>query len=105
MTEETIDQYCTRLRQQAIICEFSDSEHEIKIHFVEACLSSRVRRKAIQEDLTLADTVAYSVDKVVKTLEDDNGNLCVSSNSVNLVHNQQGNTGAQRENSDHAKGV
>ena len=52
MTEETIDQCCTRLRQQAIICEFSDSEHEIKIHLVEACLSSRVRRKAIQEDLT-----------------------------------------------------
>ena len=114
MTEETIDQYCTRLRQQAIICEFSDSEHEIKIQLVEACLSSRVRRKAIQEDLTLADTLAYArtleiTDKAVKALEADNGNLCVSSNSVNLVHNQQGNSGAQspstRENSDHAKGV
>ena len=114
MTEETIDQYCTRLRQQAIICEFSDSEHEIKIQLVEACLSSRVRRKAIQEDLTLADTLAYArtleiTDKAVKALEADNGNLCVSSNSVNLVYNQQGNSGAQspstRENSDHAKGV
>ena len=123
MTEETIDQYCIRLQQQAIICEFSNSEHEIKIQLVEACLSSRVRRKAIQEDFTLADTLAYArtleitdkavkaleADKAVKALEADNGNLCVSSNSVNLVHNQQGNSGAQspstRENSDYAKGV
>ena len=123
MTEETIDQYCIRLQQQAIICEFSNSEHEIKIQLVEACLSSRGRRKAIQEDFTLADTLAYArtleitdkavkaleADKAVKALEADNGNLCVSSNSVNLVHNQQGNSGAQspstRENSDHANGV
>ena len=64
--------------------------------------------------MTLADTLAYArtleiTDKAVKALEADNGNLCVSSNSVNLVHNQQGNSGAQspstRENSDHAKGV
>ena len=83
MTEETIDQYYTRLRQQAIIREFSDSEHEIKIQLVEALLSSRVRRKVIQEDLILADTLAYArtleiTDKVVKALEADNGNLCVS---------------------------
>ncbi len=31
LTEETIDQYCTRLRQQAMICEFSSIENEIKI--------------------------------------------------------------------------
>jgi hypothetical protein len=38
ITEETIDQYCTRLRQQAIICEFSNSENELKIQLVEGCL-------------------------------------------------------------------
>ena len=48
ITEETIGQYCTRLRQQAIICEFTSSENELKIQLVEGCLSSRVRRKAIQ---------------------------------------------------------
>ena len=64
ITEETIDQYCTRLRQSkrgfAIICEFSNSENEIKIQLVEGCLSSRVRRKAIQDDLPLADILAYA---------------------------------------------
>ena len=43
ITEETIDQYCTRLRQQAIICEFTNSENELKIQLVEGCLSSRHR--------------------------------------------------------------
>ena len=80
VTEETIDQYCTRLRQQAIICEFSNSENEIKIQLVEGCLSSRVRRKAIQDDLSLADILSYArsleiTDKAVKTLEEDCGHL------------------------------
>ena len=60
VTEETIDQYCTRLRQQAIICEFYNSENEIKIQLVEGCLSSKVRRKAIQDDLSLADILLYA---------------------------------------------
>ena len=60
VTEEAIDQYCTRLQQQAIICEFSKSENEIIIQLVEGCLSSRVRRKAIHDDLSLADILSYA---------------------------------------------
>ncbi|CAB4044482.1 Hypothetical predicted protein, partial [Paramuricea clavata] len=94
ITEETIDQYCTRLRQQAIICEFSNSENEIKIQLVEGCLSSRVRRKAIQDDLSLANILAYArsleiTDKAVKTLEEDCGHLAPSLSAVNAIHNQQ----------------
>ena len=94
ITEETIDQYCTRLRQQAIICEFSNSENELKIQLVEACLSSRVRRKAIQDDLSLANTLACArsleiTDKAVKTLEEDCGHVAPSSSAVNAIHNQQ----------------
>ncbi|CAB4026618.1 Hypothetical predicted protein [Paramuricea clavata] len=75
ITEETIDQYCTRLRQQATIGEFSNSENELKIQLVEGCLSSRVRRKAIQDDLSLANILAYArsleiTDKAVKILEE-----------------------------------
>jgi hypothetical protein len=93
ITEETIDQYCTRLRQQAIICEFTNSENELKIQLVEGCLSSRVRRKAIQDDLSLANILAYSrsleiTDKAVKTLEEDCGHLASSLSAVNAIHNQ-----------------
>ena len=94
ITEETIDQYCTRLRQQAIICEFTNSENEFKIQLVEGCLSSRVRRKAIQDDLSLANILAYArsleiTDKAVKTLEEDCGHLAPSLSAVNSIHNQQ----------------
>ena len=94
ITEETIDQYCTRLRQQAIICEFTNSENELKIQLVEGCLSSRVRKKAIQDDLSLANILAYArsleiTDKAVKTLEEDCGHLAPSLSAVNAIHNQQ----------------
>ena len=100
MSEETIDQYCTRLRQQAMICEFSSSENEIKIQIVEGCLSSRVRRKALQDDLSLADILAYArsleiTDKAVKTLEEDFCHLASTSNTVNLLHNQEGKPSTQ----------
>ena len=80
VTEDTIEQYCTRLRQQAIICEFSNSENELKIQLVEGCLSSRVRRKAIEDDLSLANILSYArsleiTDKAVKTLGEDCGHL------------------------------
>ena len=102
VTEETIDQYCTRLRQQAIICEFSNSENEIKIQLVEGCLSSRVRRKAIQDDLSLADILSYArsleiTDKAVKTLEEDCGHLASPSSAVNAIHNQQEKSGQYRQ--------
>ena len=95
ITEQTIDQHCTTLRQQAIIGEFSaNSENEIKIQLAEGCLSSqRVRRKAIKDDLSLADLLAYArslklTNKAVKTLEEDSGHLAPSSSAVNAVRNR-----------------
>ena len=102
VTEETIDQYCTRHRQRAIICEFSNMENEIKIQLLEGCLSSRVRRKAIQDDLSLADILSYArsleiTDKAVKTLEEDCGNLASHSSAVNAIHNQQEKSGQYQQ--------
>ena len=53
-----IDQYSTRLRQQVIICEFANSENEIRIPQLEESLSSRVRRKATQDGLSLAEILS-----------------------------------------------
>ncbi len=98
--EERIYQYCARLRQQAMICEFSSIENEIKIQLVEGCLSSRVRRKAIQDDFSLANILAYArsleiTDKAVKTLEEDFTHLASTSGAVNSIYNPQGKHGNQ----------
>ena len=100
ITDETINQYCTRLRQQAVIREFSNSENEIKIQLVEGCLSSRVGRKAIQDDLSLADILNYArsleiTDKAVKTLEEDLNHLASPSSNVNAIRDRQENQESQ----------
>ncbi len=83
-----------------MICEFSSIENEIKIQLVEGCLSSRVRRKAIQDDLSLANILAYArsleiTDKAVKTLEEDFTHLASTSGAVNSIYNPQGKHGNQ----------
>ena len=50
---ETIDQYCTRLRQLSAKCDFADDEREIKTQIIEGCLSSQLRRKALEKDRKL----------------------------------------------------
>ena len=52
-TGETIDQYTTRLRKLAQNCEFNDLNREIKSTIIQNCLSKRLRRIALRDDLTL----------------------------------------------------
>ena len=49
-SNEAVDQYCTRLRQLASKCDFADDEREIKTQIIEGCLSSQLRRKALEKD-------------------------------------------------------
>ncbi|KAK3092457.1 hypothetical protein FSP39_003031 [Pinctada imbricata] len=53
-SDETVDQYHTRLRQLANKCEFNDNESEIKSQIIQSCTSNKLRRKALSEDMTLA---------------------------------------------------
>ena len=57
--EETLDQFYTRLCQLAQTCEFTDSSAEIKIQLMENCCSSRLRRKALREEITLDELLKY----------------------------------------------
>lgn len=53
---ETTDAYAARLRQQASRCDFCDKDcmdRNIRDRIVAGCKSSRIRRKALSEDLTL----------------------------------------------------
>ena len=59
-SDETIDQFCTRLRHLATTCEFDDADDEIKTQIVESCRSSRLRRKAFRDDPKLDDLIKYA---------------------------------------------
>ena len=53
--DESVDQYCTRLRQLATKCEFSDVDRELKTQIIEGCNSSQLRRKALEKDMSLTE--------------------------------------------------
>ena len=53
MSGETIDQYTTRLRKLAANCDFTNIERELKSTIIQNCISKRLRRVALRDDLTL----------------------------------------------------
>ena len=57
---ETIDQFHTRLRHLSATCDFKDVDEKIKNQLVEHCTSSRVRRKAFREEVSLGDRLMYA---------------------------------------------
>jgi hypothetical protein len=55
---ETLDSFCSRLRQKGRNCEFHDLESEIKSQIVQGCLSKRLRRRVLRESsMTLTDVL------------------------------------------------
>ncbi|XP_068758137.1 uncharacterized protein [Montipora capricornis] len=56
---KSLDCYCTRLRCLAQTCEFTNKDEEIKSHIVMSCLSSRLRRRALQDDMNLKALLDY----------------------------------------------
>ena len=56
---ESLDSYCIRLRRLAQTCEFDHQDEEIKSHIVVFCLSSRLRRRALREDMNIKELLDY----------------------------------------------
>ena len=50
---ENMDTYYTRLRSLASTCKFPDKDRAILSQIVQGCSSSRLRRRALREDMTL----------------------------------------------------
>ena len=46
---ETIMAYCTRLKQLAKTCEFTNTDREIKSQIIQNCQSTKLRRKALTD--------------------------------------------------------
>ena len=89
-SDETVDQFVTRLRKLAEHCEFTDLNKELKLAVIQNCTSKRLRRYALrEEDMTLdkiqakaralessekqakgmEDTAAQSTDRPMETLD------------------------------------
>ena len=72
--DESIDAYHTRLRGLAEHCEFHDAAREIKSHIIVSCTSTRLRRRALREKMTLEELLnlarAYELsDKQASDIE------------------------------------
>ena len=66
--EETVDKWTTRLRQQAKLCNFENSDKEIKAQILQNCTSG-VLRRSILRDATLD---LAGVLNLARTLESSN---------------------------------
>ena len=56
-SDETIDQFVTRLRKLADHCEFTDLNRELKLAVIQNCTSKRLRRYALREDDMTIDKI------------------------------------------------
>ena len=54
-SEETVAQYCTRLRDMAATCEFHDTNREILTQIILTCSSGSLRKWALEKELELKD--------------------------------------------------
>ena len=52
---ETLDAFDTRLQRMAKSCSFHDKNAEVKSQIIKGCLSTRIRRRALGETLSLKD--------------------------------------------------
>ena len=56
-SDETVDQFVTRLRKLADHCEYTDLNRELKLAIIQNCTSKRLKRYALREDNTTIDKI------------------------------------------------
>ena len=57
---ETVDSFHLRLQQLAKTCDFKEKYAEIKSQIIRGCLSSRLRRKALREEISLKELLDHA---------------------------------------------
>ena len=55
LPEESIAQYCTRLRDLAATCDFHDTNREILTQIILSCTSNTLRKWALEKEIQLKD--------------------------------------------------
>lgn len=56
--DETIDEFHTRLISLAENCEFENREKEVKMQIIHTCKSNKLRKKALQQSMTLQEILS-----------------------------------------------
>lgn len=75
------------MRQLATKCEFADNDSEIKSQIIQSCTSSKLRRKALSEEMTLNKLLetARTLELAAKQVPGiENNNF-----SVNKIHQKE----------------
>lgn len=79
---ENIDSFHTKLRTLSENCDFTDKNKEIKSQIIQGCSSTRLRRKALREELSLDDLI-----KAARALE-------LSESQASQIENNSAETNA-----------
>ena len=58
-TNETLNEYYRRLKTKATQCSFHTEEAEIKTQIIHKTRDSRLRKKALRENMTLTEILEY----------------------------------------------
>ena len=88
-TDETVDEYCTRLRTLASSCEFGEqTDDHIRDQIVDKCTSTSLRRRLLRtenlqlEELLSIARVSESADKQAAEMEKATSTLTSTSQSI-----------------------
>ena len=86
---ETLNEFYRRLKEKASTCKFANEESEIRTQIIHKTSDTRLRRKALREEMDLKALLAYGLaleqsDRHSKVLEEDS-NLHRQTNFIKLV--------------------
>ena len=85
-TDETINQYLCRLRQQASLCKFTNPDKEIAIQLIKGCTSDNLKQKAMQHELTLDKLLEIAQAQELTRERQKNLNMVNMVNERNTVN-------------------
>ena len=81
-TDETVVEYYTRLQLLAKKCEFGDVNIEVKRQIIQGTTSARLRRKAIEQSLSLEDLLKAA--RAMETADEQTGEM--EKHHTNAIH-------------------
>ena len=103
--DESIDSYCTRLRELAATCTFHDVNRDIKTQIIAKCTSHKLRLKALSEELTLDQLLcAGRSQELSKKQADEIESTVKSENSVRRLQRRNKSKPAKTETCRNCRG-
>ena len=111
---ESIDEFYRRLKEKSSLCGFHDEDNEIKTQIIHKTADSRLRRKALREQLSLKDIIKYGktleqsdvsarklerIEKSEQSTNEARNEATNQNESKNRQHNHRGNRHINQQSS------